>query len=113
MTIEFNILLGLTGSVASIKAQKIIERLEELTFLESDLKVKVRVIATEAAKHFLEREQALGKDTEVMDDAKEWSSWSKRGDPVLHIDLVKWADLFLIAPCDALTLSKMANGNCP
>jgi phosphopantothenoylcysteine decarboxylase len=31
---------------------------------------------------------------------------------VLHIELRKWADLFLIAPLDANTLAKVANGIC-
>ncbi len=37
-------------------------------------------------------------------DEDEWSSWSKRDDPVLHIELRKWADLLLIAPLDANSL---------
>lgn len=35
--------------------------------------------------------------------------WSKRGDPVLHIELAKWADVFTIAPLDANTLAKIAS----
>lgn len=117
MTGEIHILLGLTGSVASIKARNIVDELNKVTFGEST-EVKVKVIATESAKHFLEREDDIGDDgsadeaIEILDDAKEWNSWQKRGDPVLHIDLVKWADILLIAPCDALTLSKLANGHC-
>lgn len=38
--------------------------------------------------------------------------WSKRADPVLHIELGKWADVMLIAPLDANTLAKMATGVC-
>lgn len=34
--------------------------------------------------------------------------WDKRGDPVLHIELGKWADLMVIAPLDANSLAKMA-----
>lgn len=34
------------------------------------------------------------------------------GDPVLHIQLRDWADAFLIAPLDANTLAKLANGLC-
>lgn len=34
------------------------------------------------------------------------------GDPVLHIELTKWADMFLIAPLDANTLGKAASGIC-
>lgn len=33
-----------------------------------------------------------------------------RGDPVLHIELRKWADICLIAPLSANTLAKIANG---
>ena len=35
-----------------------------------------------------------------------------RGDAVKHIELRKWADLFLIAPLDANTLAKLAVGLC-
>ena len=35
-----------------------------------------------------------------------------RGDPVLHIELRKWADVLLIAPLDANTLAKLAHGLC-
>lgn len=33
-------------------------------------------------------------------------------DPVLHIELRRWADLLVIAPLDANTLGKIANGIC-
>ena len=42
----------------------------------------------------------------VHDDAEEWQ-WSGRGDPVLHVELAKWADVLLVAPLDSLTLSKV------
>lgn len=38
--------------------------------------------------------------------------WAQRSDPVLHIELRRWADLLLIAPLDANTLGKMASGIC-
>lgn len=38
--------------------------------------------------------------------------WTKRCDPVLHIELRRWADLFVIAPLDANTLGKIASGIC-
>ena len=34
------------------------------------------------------------------------------GDPVLHIELRNWADIFVIAPLDANTLGKLAYGFC-
>ena len=39
-------------------------------------------------------------------------SWSSRSDPVLHIELRKWADLLVLAPLDANTLAKIATGLC-
>lgn len=36
----------------------------------------------------------------------------KIGDPILHIELRRWADVVLVAPCSANTLSKIANGSC-
>jgi len=34
------------------------------------------------------------------------------GDPILHIELRRWADIVLIAPCSANTLAKIATGTC-
>ena len=50
--------------------------------------------------------------TKVYRDADEWSAWQGRGDPVLHIELRKWADLLVIAPLSANSLAKLANGMC-
>ncbi|XP_038623245.1 phosphopantothenoylcysteine decarboxylase isoform X2 [Tachyglossus aculeatus] len=38
--------------------------------------------------------------------------WKGRSDPVLHIDLRRWADLMVVAPLDANTLGKVASGIC-
>lgn len=38
--------------------------------------------------------------------------WTHRSDPVLHIELRRWADLLLVAPLDANTLGKIASGIC-
>lgn len=52
------------------------------------------------------------KEFELLTDADEWGKWHKKGDPVLHIDLRKWADICLIAPLSANTLAKISNGLC-
>jgi hypothetical protein len=41
-----------------------------------------------------------------------WQPTYKIGDPILHIELRRWADVVLIAPCSANTLSKIAHGAC-
>lgn len=48
----------------------------------------------------------------MYQDSDEWQSWTKIGDPVLHIDLRNWAAVFIIAPLDANTLGKLAHGVC-
>ncbi len=40
------------------------------------------------------------------------SEWKEIGDPVLHIETRKWAEMFLIAPLGANSLAKMASGQC-
>lgn len=57
--------------------------------------------------HFINREE-INHKVEIITDEVEWSSWQKRGDPVMHIDLGKWADIMVIAPLDANTLAKIA-----
>nr|XP_033776844.1 phosphopantothenoylcysteine decarboxylase isoform X2 [Geotrypetes seraphini] len=39
-------------------------------------------------------------------------AWKQRTDPVLHIELRRWADLLLMAPLDANTLAKISSGIC-
>jgi phosphopantothenoylcysteine decarboxylase len=48
----------------------------------------------------------------VHSDEKEWSTWNKRADPVLHIELRKWADVMVVAPLSANSLAKLATGLC-
>lgn len=45
-------------------------------------------------------------------DDDEWHEWGKVGDPVMHIELRRWSDVFVIAPLSANTLAKLANGMC-
>ncbi|KAI4471088.1 homo-oligomeric flavin containing cys decarboxylase family [Holotrichia oblita] len=65
---------------------------------------KIQVIMTNCAKHFCSTYE-LPSDIKMFDDCNEWTMWQKRGDPVLHIELGKWADIFLIAPLDANSLA--------
>ncbi|XP_044258507.1 phosphopantothenoylcysteine decarboxylase [Tribolium madens] len=102
-----NILIGCTGSVATIKLPLLVNSLLGLQHLQ----IKIRIVVTERAKHFFDQKD-IHPDAEVFTDSDEWAGWTKRGDPVLHIELSKWADIFVIAPLDANTLAKIANGLC-
>ncbi|KAM7540141.1 hypothetical protein Aperf_G00000032554 [Anoplocephala perfoliata] len=97
-----NILLGLTGSVAAIKA-------EELIFLLKNSGFNVKVIATESSLRFFDKSKI---DVPVYTDKDETEYWKERGDPILHIELKNWADIFLIAPLSANTLAKISGGLC-
>ncbi len=105
-----NILLGVTGSVAAIRTPAIYEALTARGH-------SVRVLATRSATHFFDP-AAIGeksrRDPDLVSlDEDEWpTAGYVRGDTVLHIELRKWADLFLIAPLDANTLAKLAVGLC-
>ena len=99
------VLLGVTGSVATIKVQVIIDELKKKIS-----NVELVLVPTERACHFLPEDIPNNNNVKVYRDQDEWSSWQSRGDPVLHIDLRKWADVFIIAPLDANTLAKLSNG---
>lgn len=96
------ILLGCTGSVATIKVPNLVQKFMEIGDVE------IKIVTTERGKHFISREGFL-ENVEIISDDDEWSAWQKRGDPVVHVELSKWADLFVIAPLDANTLGKMAS----
>jgi phosphopantothenoylcysteine decarboxylase len=46
----------------------------------------------------------------VFTDSEEWELWQQRGDPVLHIDMRRVADVAVVAPASANTLAKAAAG---
>lgn len=116
-----NVLLGATGSVAGVRVPALFDA------LTADGHT-VKVIATDAALYFFDRAAVKGTAASsetanaaeawlaaqtVFRDADEWPGERyTRGDAVLHIELRKWADLFLIAPLDANTLAKLAVGLC-
>ncbi|XP_041574423.2 phosphopantothenoylcysteine decarboxylase isoform X2 [Taeniopygia guttata] len=71
--------------------------------------LEVKVVTTERAKHFYNAQEI---PVTLYGDEEEWQLWKGRSDPVLHIELRRWADLMVVAPLDANTLGKVANGIC-
>jgi phosphopantothenoylcysteine decarboxylase len=108
-----NVLLGVTGSVAAIKTPELFAELRRAGH-------HVKVVATQAALYFfdpaqLDPSQPQRNRALVILDEDEWPGRAdgrkyQRNDEVLHIELRRWAELFLIAPLDANTLAKLANG---
>lgn len=92
-----NILFGVTGSVAARLAPKMWQSLSQIG--------DVTNIATECALNFIPPEMNCYVDED------EWIRWSV-DESVLHIDLRRKSSVLVIAPLDANTLAKMANGIC-
>ncbi|XP_075221271.1 phosphopantothenoylcysteine decarboxylase [Lycorma delicatula] len=108
-----NLLICCTGSVATIKLPQLITYIEEKVSENEQLNLilSIQVVMTKSAIHFCSKDE-IQSHVKVNIDENEWEMWNKRGDPVLHIELSKWADVILIAPLDANTLAKIATGIC-
>ncbi|WZY73371.1 hypothetical protein YC2023_005611 [Brassica napus] len=100
---EPRVLLAASGSVAAIKFGNLCHCFAEWA--------EVRAVVSKSSLHFLDR-LSLPREVTLYTDEDEWSSWNKIGDPVLHIELRRWADVMVIAPLSANTLAKIAGGLC-
>jgi phosphopantothenoylcysteine decarboxylase / phosphopantothenate---cysteine ligase len=95
-----NILLCVTGSIAAYKSPEIIRLFKKDG-------AEVRVVMTESAKEFITplTLQAVSGN-EIHDSLLDVKAESAMG----HIELAKWADIILIAPCSAESLAKITHG---
>jgi len=96
-----HILLGVTGGIAAYKALELVRLLKKEG-------AQVRVVMTKAACEFIAplSFQALSGHSvhiELLDVDAE--------NAMGHIELARWADIFIIAPASANTLSKFAHGS--
>ena len=94
------ILLGVSGSIAAYKSADLVNGLTKLGY-------NVKVVMTQGATQFITplTLQSLSKNHVYT------SLWDEN-DPtsIQHIDLVKGADLFLVAPATANVIGKLAGG---
>jgi phosphopantothenoylcysteine decarboxylase/phosphopantothenate--cysteine ligase len=95
-----NVLLGVTGGIAAYKSAEIIRLLKKDG-------AEVRVVMTESAKEFITplTLQAISGN-EIHDTLLNTKAEAAMG----HIELAKWADIILIAPCTAESISKITHG---
>jgi phosphopantothenoylcysteine decarboxylase len=104
-----NIILGITGSVAAIKTTNMVATLSKFA--------NVRLVTTQHAEYFIqsEHEQLKQLGVQIYRDSDEWPSLQSRyqiGEPILHIEMRRWADAMIVAPLDANTLAKLVYGFC-
>lgn len=99
-----NILIGVTAGIAAYKTAHLVRE-----FIKAGANTKV--VMTPASKDFvtpltlstLSKNPVYSSFTNNEDDNAMWNN---------HVELGLWADIFVIAPATANTLSKMANGTC-
>lgn len=94
-----NILIGITGSIAAYKMADVVSQLTKQGH-------RVRCILTESATQFvtpLVLETLSGNPVRSAIFGADISGTE-------HIDLARWADLFVVAPASANTLAKLALG---
>jgi len=102
MLIDKKILLAVCGSIAAYKAAFLVR----LLIKEG---AQVRVVMTNAATTFITplTLATLSKNECVVDYTNpQKTNWNN------HVELALWADLMIVAPASAGTISKMANGLC-
>ncbi|KAB5491916.1 MULTISPECIES: bifunctional phosphopantothenoylcysteine decarboxylase/phosphopantothenate--cysteine ligase CoaBC [Flagellimonas] len=99
-----NILLGISGGIAAYKTTFLVRLLIKAG-------AQVKIVMTESASSFVSplTLSTLSKNPVLLDFVNEEDgsiTWNN------HVELGLWADIMLIAPATANTLSKMANGTC-
>jgi phosphopantothenoylcysteine decarboxylase/phosphopantothenate--cysteine ligase len=92
------ILVGITGSIAAYKAAQLVSNLKTNG-------AHVKVIMTKASTSFITERtlESISKNRVLIDESETEESF-------LHLDVSKWADIILIAPCTANSLNKITNG---
>lgn len=98
------ILLGISGGIAAYKTANLVR-----LFIKAG--AQVQVVMSPASLHFVTplTLATLSKNpvySTFYDEAEGKGEWNN------HVELALWADIMLIAPATANTLSKMAMGTC-
>ena len=95
-----NILLGVTGGIAAYKSAEIVRSLKKIN-------ADVRVVMTKSSHEFVTplTLQALSANP-ISSDLLDVNAEAAMS----HIELARWADALLIAPCTAETIARLANG---
>lgn len=110
---KIHVLLGVCGAISTMKIKLIILKLFEIYGAD---KISIQLILTKASENFISPEALhhleTNKKVRVWRDSDEWSTWNSRLDPVVHIELRRWADILIVCPLTANTLAKISLGLC-
>ncbi len=101
-----NILIGITGSIAAYKVPDLVKMLVDNSF-------NTKVVLTDCANNFVTKlTLASISKNQVFTNAPDYSNHMYCANPMLHIELARFADLILIVPTTANFIAKLANGLC-
>ena len=96
------ILVAVTGSIAAVKSPILISRL-----IKAGAEVRC-VITQNAAKLVSPLSLSTLSRHQCYQDKDQWNDYQKKP---LHIALAEWAELIIVAPMSATSISKFSHGN--
>ncbi len=93
-----NIVVGITGSIAAYKAADLVSKLKKAGAI-------VKVIMTKSSTSFITERtlESISGNKVLVDENESEQSF-------LHLEIAKWADVVLIAPCTANSFNKITTG---
>ena len=99
---KIKVLLLITGSIAAVKIPLLVSQLAKENY-------EIRCILSKNAENLIKplSLSILSRNSCILEN----DQWSNSQQTPLHIDLCNWADILIIAPLTATTLSKWVTGN--
>ncbi len=102
MESKVKVLILITGSIAAVRIPLLVSQLVKENF-------EIKCVISENAEKLIQplSLSVLSRNPCILEN----DQWLHYQSTPLHIDLCNWADILLIAPLTATTLSKWVNGN--
>tara|TARA_B100000401_G_C52796778_1_gene716333 strand:- start:175 stop:1431 length:1257 start_codon:yes stop_codon:yes gene_type:complete len=99
---KVKILILITGSIAAVRIPLLVSQLVKENF-------EIKCVLSENARKLIQplSLSILSRNHCILEN----DQWSNYHSKPLHIDLCNWADILVMAPLTATTLSKWVNGN--
>ena len=99
---KVKILILITGSIGAVRIPLLVSQLVKENY-------EIKCVLSENAAKLIQpiSLSILSRNSCILED----DQWSKYQSSPLHIDLCNWADILILAPLTATTLSKWVHGN--
>ena len=100
--LKIKVLLLVTGSIAAVRIPLLVSQLVKNNY-------EVKCVISKNAEQIIQplSLSTLSRNACILDE----DQWSHHQSRPLHINLCDWADILIIAPLTATTLSKWVTGN--